>query len=63
MANEIDVTAKINLDNEHSVFVTIPASELKRLKTSKLIGKDSTEITVIATLVPAVFDTGNDIFL
>lgn len=59
----IDISASINLDNQHSVLLTILASELKRLKTAKLIGKNTVEITVSAELVPAVFDSVNDLFL
>ncbi len=59
----IDISASINLDNQHTVVLTIPKSELKRLKTGALIGKDTLEITVIASLVPAVFDTDADDFI
>lgn len=59
----IDISVSVNVDNEHTVMLTIPESELKRLKTAKLIGKDALEITVIASLVPSVFDTDDDLFL
>lgn len=59
----IDISASINLDNQHTVVLTIPKSQLKRLKTGALIGKDTLEITVIASLVPAVFDTDADDFI